>query len=238
MTLSERDVRTALAELGRLRFEVTDVEEAMRDIVRVTHTVFQVDGAALLLTDEEQHLRVAAASDDRVGHLEELQLEHAEGPVLDAFHDRQVVQSEDLLQERRWPGFGPAAGRAGVRAVLASPVPFEQEPIGVVVIVSAACRPWTPAGELALVAFSDLAALLIATTLHAEQQSTLAVRLRAALDARQPITSAAAVLAEQEGVSLRAAEQRLRALARSSGRSLSEVAADLTADPGRVAPTA
>lgn len=231
MTLSERDVRRALDELGRLRFEVTDVEEAMRDIVRVTHAIFQVDGAALLLTDSGQHLRVAAVSDRRVGHLEELQLEHSEGPVLDAFHEHRVVQSEDLLSERRWPAFAPAATRAGLRAVLASPVPFEQEPIGVVVIVSCSSRPWTPEGELALVAFSDLAALLIATTLHAEQQSALAVQLRSALDARQPITRAAAVLAEQEGVSLRAGQQRLRALARSSGRSLAEVAAEVAASP-------
>lgn len=56
--------------------------------------------------------------------------------------------------------------------------------------------------------------------------------VRRALDELGRLRSRApAVLAEQEGVSLRAGQQRLRALARSSGRSLTEVAADVAASP-------
>lgn len=230
MPLSEQDVRRALEELGRLRFAGADLEEAMHDIVRTTHSIFDVDGAALMLTDSRHHLRVAAASDGRIAHLEELQLRHHEGPCLDAFEDCRVVLSEDLRREERWPAFGPAAVGRGLHAVLASPIPFEQRPIGVIVIVSCTRRPWTAAGELALVAFTDLAALLIATTLYAEEQSELAGRLRAALDVRRLVDRAAAALAEQDGVSARAGHQRLKAMARHQHRPIVDVAADVVAD--------
>lgn len=237
MSLSEQDVRRALQELSRLRFAVDDVEEAMRDIVRVTHAIFDVDGAALMLADSRHHLRVAAVSDRRIADLEELQLQHHEGPCLDAFEEHQVVRSEDLSHEDRWPAFGPAATSRGLRAVLASPLPFEQQPIGVVVVVSCTRRPWTPAGELALVAFTDIAALLIATTMYAEEQSELAARLRAALKARELVAHAAAVLADQEGVSLRAGHQRIKAMARDQHRDPTQVATDVvTRVPGDAGP--
>jgi GAF domain-containing protein len=227
MTLSREDVQRALAELGRLRFSAGDVEETLHDIVRTTHSIFHVDGAALMFTDAQAHLRAAAVSDERIAHLEDLQLAHAEGPCLDAFDDHAVVGSEDLLEEERWPTFAPAAVSSGLRAVLASPIPFQQQPIGVVVVVSAARRPWTPQGELALIAFTDLAALLVAASLHAEQQSELAAGLRRVLDDQQVVEHAAASLAQREGVSPRAGHQRLKAMARVQRRALPDVAAEV-----------
>ena len=37
-----------------------------------------------MLTDAEQQLRSVAASDGRLAHLEELQIEHSEGPCIAA----------------------------------------------------------------------------------------------------------------------------------------------------------
>ncbi len=45
MSVSLHDVHQALTELGRLRFGTMSVEDAMREIVQTTHTVFSVDGA-------------------------------------------------------------------------------------------------------------------------------------------------------------------------------------------------
>ena len=80
--VSLHDVRAALDELGKFRFGDMRVEDALHEIVRTTHAMFGVDGAGLMLTDAEQHLRSVAASDGRLRHLEELQIEHAEGPCI------------------------------------------------------------------------------------------------------------------------------------------------------------
>jgi GAF domain-containing protein len=227
MPISTRDVHQALKDLGRLRFGVSDVDAAMREIVLTTHRIFDVDGAGLMLSDAEQQLRNAAVSDDRMAHLEELQVDHHEGPCVDAYHDKELVHSEDLSADRRWPMFSPAAVRRGLHAVLASPIPYNQHAVGVVAVVSATPRPWTPEGELALVAFTDLAALLIATTLQGEEQSALSTQLQQALDARVVIEQAKGVLIAREGLSPREAYERIRRDARSQRRRLAEVAAEV-----------
>ena len=109
MSVSLHDVHQALTELGRLRFGTMSVEDAMREIVQTTHTVFSVDGAGLMLTDTEQRLRGVAASDQRFAHLEDLQIEHGQGPCIEAFDTKQLVGTQDLEAEQRWPGFSAAA---------------------------------------------------------------------------------------------------------------------------------
>src|SRR5579862_2249224 len=108
----------ALLQLSRLRFGEMNIEEAVRDIVQTMHTVFSVDGAGLMLVDADQHLRSVAASDERLAHLEELQIRHQEGPCVEAFDTKELVGVEDLESDGRWPAFREAAVARRVRAVL------------------------------------------------------------------------------------------------------------------------
>jgi hypothetical protein len=60
--------------------------------------------------------------------------------------------------------------------VLASPIPYNQDAVGVVAVTSQGTPPLVGRGELALLAFTDLAALLIASMLLGEQQTELAAQ--------------------------------------------------------------
>jgi GAF domain-containing protein len=235
MDVSLQDVHQALHELGRLRFGEMRVEDALQEIVQTTHTIFNVDGAGLMLADTEHHLRSAAASDSRFDHLEELQVRHGEGPCVTAFDNKELVGSEDLAADNRWPLFSEAAVQRGVRAVLASPLPYNQDAVGVVAVLSEEPRPWSPEGELALLAFTDLAALLIASMMQGEQQSELAAQLQGALNSRAVIEQAKGVLVGQQGISPRVAYEQLRAQARAQRRKLAAVSADLVRDAAREA---
>ncbi len=223
-------VRAALGELGRFRFGEMRVEDALHEIVHTTHAIFDVDGAGLMLTDSEQQLRSVAASDDRLAHLEELQIEHSEGPCIAAFEDKQLVGAEDLTSDTRWPKFSGAAVSRRVRAVLASPLPYNQDAVGVVAVVSEQSRPWSAEGELALLAFTDLAALLIASTMQGQQQSELATQLQGALDSRRIIEQAKGVLVGRHGITPRAAFEQLRAQARSERRKVAVLCAEVVQD--------
>src|SRR5487761_1677976 len=227
MSVSVHDVRHALNELGRLRFGEMRVEEAMHQIVETTHAIFSVDGAGLMLADAEHHLRNAAVSDERVRHLEELQIRHQEGPCVTAFDDKVLVGADDLTSDARWPLFNRDAVDRGIRAVLASPIPYNQDAVGVVAVLSRERHPWSAEAELALLAFTDLAALLIASMMQGEQQSELAVQLQGALSSRQVIEQAKGVLIGQQGIPARAAYEQLRAQARTERRKLSEVCAEV-----------
>jgi GAF domain-containing protein len=233
MDVSLHDVHQALVELGRLRFGEVGVEDAIREIVHATHAMFDVDGAGLMLADAEQHLRSVAASDDRFAHLEELQIHHQEGPCIEAFDIKELVSAEDLADDRRWPKFSDAAVARKVRAVLASPLPYNQDAVGVVAVLSEQRRPWSAEGELALLAFTDLAALLIASMMQGEQHSEMAVQLQGALNSRQVIEQAKGVLIGQQAIPARAAYEQLRSRARDERRKLSVVCAEVVAEATR-----
>ncbi len=230
MTVSLHDVRHALTELGRLRFGEMQVEDAMHEIVRTTHAIFDVDGAGLMLADTDHQLRNVAVSDGRMRHLEELQIRHHEGPCVTAFDDKELVGVEDLAEDDRWPLFCAAAVEQGVRAVLASPLPYNQDAVGVVAVLSEKTHPWSAEGELALLAFTDLAALLIASMMHGQENSELAAQLQTALNSRAIIEQAKGVLIGRDGISPHTAYQQLRAQARSQRRKLSAVCAEIVRD--------
>ena len=227
MGVSVHDVHHALHELGTVRFGEMGVADGMREIVRTTHAVFDVDGAGLMLVDEEHHLRNVAVSDKRLDHIEELQVTHFEGPCIDAFESRQLVSADDLSTEKRWPLFTPDAVSRGVHAIMASPIPYDRAPVGVVAVVSDDRHPWTPEGELAIMAFTDLAALLIASMMQAAQQTETATQLQHALDSRAVIEQAKGVVMARDRIDARQAYEKLRAQARSQRRTLREVSADL-----------
>ena len=227
MDISARDVHQALHELGKLRFGDMRVEDAMREIVQTTHTIFDVDGAGLMLADAEHHLRNVAVSDERLARLEELQVRHHEGPCIAAFEDKALVAAQDLAEDRRWPTFSDAAVAQGIRAVLASPLPYNQDAVGVVAVLSEDRQPWSAEAELALLAFTDLAALLIASMVISEQHSELATQLQGALNSRAVIEQAKGVLIGQQGLSAHAAYEQLRAQARAERRKLVAVSADV-----------
>jgi GAF domain-containing protein len=233
MEISLEDVRQALVELGRLRFGEASLEDAIREVVQTTHSMFDVDGAGLMLADASQHLRNVAASDDRFAHLEELQVRHQEGPCIEAFDTKELVSATDLGESGRWPLFSEAAVDRDIRAVLASPLPYNQDAVGVVAVLSERSRPWSPANELALLAFTDLAALLIASIIQGEQQSEVAGQLQGALNSRQQIEQAKGILMGTRGIPARTAYEHLRAKARSERRKLAEVCAEIVRDAVR-----
>jgi GAF domain-containing protein len=224
MTMSADGLRQALDQLADLRTTPVTVEEALDRVVEAADALFGVDGTALMLVDRDQVLRNLAASDLRAALLEELQAEHGEGPCVDAFDDKEPVSADDLAREARWPAFAPDAARRHLLAVLASPIPYSEQAVGVVAVFAAEPHPWTEAEREAIVAFTDLVALLILNAMEATERGRLAAELQVALDSRVVIEQAKGVLVGRHGLTTRQAFERLRRQARDQRRPLPEVA--------------
>jgi GAF domain-containing protein len=224
MTVSAAGLRQALDQLADLRTTPTTVEEALERVVATADALFGVDGTALMLVDRDQALRNLATSDRRAELLEELQAEHGEGPCVDAFDDKQTVSAGDLRGDDRWPAFAPDAAGRGLLAVLASPIPYSDQAVGVVAVLAAEPHPWTEAEKEAIVAFTELVALLILNAMEARERGRLAGELQVALDSRVVIEQAKGVLVGRHGLTTRQAFERLRRQARDQRRPLSEVA--------------
>jgi GAF domain-containing protein len=225
MAVSAEGLERALTQLADLRTAPVTVEAAFGRIVDSADALFQVDGSALMLVDRDQVLRNLAMSNRRAAVLEELQAEHDEGPCVDAYDDKQTVWADDLGREERWPRFAPAAAGRGLIAVLASPIPYSDEAVGVVGVFAAEPHPWTEAEREAIVAFTDLAAMLILNAMAARERGRIALELQGALDSRVMIEQAKGVLVGRHGLTPRQAFERLRGLARDRRRPLAEVAA-------------
>jgi GAF domain-containing protein len=224
MTVSADGLRQALDQLADLRTAPVTVEEALDRVAVSADALFCVDGTTLMLVDRDQALRNLAASDRRAAVLEELQATHGEGPCVDAFDDKQPVATDDLGREDRWPAFSPDAARRRLLAVLASPIPYSEQAVGVVAVFAAQPHPWTEAEREAIVAFTELVALLILNAMQARERGRVAAELQVALDSRVVIEQAKGVLVGRHGLTTRQAFERLRRQARDQRRPLSEVA--------------
>ena len=86
--------------------------------------VLDVDGAGIMLVDDQEHLSAFGVSDDLVGRLEELQYTLGEGPGVDAHATKRLVWEPDLRagSGSRWPAFGPVAEDEDVGAAFAMPL--------------------------------------------------------------------------------------------------------------------
>lgn len=224
MTISSAGLRQALDQLAELQTSEATLDEAMQRVVDSTSVLFGADGTAFMLLDRDQLLRNVGASDPEARTLEELQIEHGEGPAIDAFDEQVVVGAADLAAERRWPGFAPAAVRRGLVAVLASPIPYSEQAVGVLAVLSSAARPWGDSEREAIAAFTDLAALLVLNAMQARERGRLASELQDALDSRVVIEQAKGVLIGRHGLAPRQAFERLRRQSRDERRRLAEVA--------------
>ena len=108
--------------------------------------------------------------------------------------------------------------------MLASPIPYSEQAVGVVAVFAAEPHPWPEAEREAIVAFTDLVALLILNAMEATERGRLAAELQGALDSRVVIEQAKGVLVGRHGLTTRQAFERLRRQARDQRRPLSEVA--------------
>jgi GAF domain-containing protein len=225
MTVSAAGLRQALDQLADLKQGPVTLEEALERVVAGADALFGVDGTALMLVDRDQVLRNLAVSDERAGPLEELQATHGEGPCVDAFDGKEPVGSGDLEGAGdRWPAFAPAAVGRGLRAVLASPIPYSDQAVGVVAVFAGGRHDWTDAEGEAIVAFTELVALLTLNAMEARERGRVAGELQVALDSRVVIEQAKGVLVGRHGLTTRQAFERLRRQARDQRRPLTEVA--------------
>jgi AmiR/NasT family two-component response regulator len=107
--------------------------------------------------------------------------------------------------------------------VLASPIPYSEQAVGVVAVFAGEPHPWTEAEREAIVAFTELVALLILNAMEASERGRLAGELQVALDSRVAIEQAKGVLVGRHGLTTRQAFERLRRAARDQRRPLAEV---------------
>jgi GAF domain-containing protein len=219
-------------QLARVFVELADTLVADFDVIDFLHLLTErcvellaVDAVGILLTDQQDHLQLVAASTQEAKDLELFQLQSEQGPCLDCFATGQPVICADLgAHPQRWPVFAAGAAQAGFVAVHALPMRLRDQVIGALNLFSATPIGLDPDTAALCQAFADVATIGILSERAAREKDLLSQQLQIALNTRIIIEQAKGTLAERRGLSMDHAFNALRAYARNSNRKLADVA--------------
>jgi GAF domain-containing protein len=209
------------------------LRDSLQQVIDACVQVFAVTGSGLMIADDQSVLRYAVATDGPGRALEDIQLETGEGPCVQTFVTDDVVVTEDLAVDERWPRVAERVGPLGVRGMLGVPVRLSGIVVGSLDVYRDEPHQWDRAEQRALARYADVVGSLTETALAAHQAGELAQQLNYALDHRVPIERGIGYLMARDSVGHAEAFNRLRRAARSSRRKIGNVAEDLL-DTGRL----
>jgi transcriptional regulator with GAF, ATPase, and Fis domain len=230
--------QVALDRLAEVFVEVADtlvddfdVIDFLQMITRRARELTDASTAGLLLDAGAGRLQLMAASDEETRLLELFQLQHNEGPCLDAFTTGAAIVNADLAAATgRWPTFAPRAVAAGFRSVHALPLRLRTTVIGALNLFSD--RPGTldEVDVRVVQALADVATIGLLQERAIHDGEVLTEQLQHALNSRVVIEQAKGALARARGISVDQAFLALRDHARRNNRKLVDVALQVVSD--------
>jgi len=215
-----------LSETARVLFGAGSVTETLALVVAVAvDTIEGCDFAGIFLVENDV-VTSPIHSDPMVNEVDDLQSELGEGPCLDAINHRVIFYAGDLSEDDRWPRFGQRATAAGIRSVLALPLP-NNGGSGALNLYARFPGAFGAIDRAKAVILASLAGLALSTARAHEDEERRAENLNAALATREVIGQAQGILMERERVSSSQAFDVLRRASQHLNRKLRDVAQDL-----------
>lgn len=224
MTVREQLIADTFVELADTLVDEFDLIDFLHTVIERTVRLVDADAGGIMLADEHGRLEVMAASTQATRLVELFELQHDEGPCLDAFRFGRAVSRVDAAAMRAaWPSFTPRLAEAGFSSAQAVPLRLRNEVIGALNVFRVAPEGLS-AEEMKLArALADVATVGIIQQRVISARELLAQQLQAALDSRVLIEQAKGVLAERSGISVDEAFVLMRGHARRTGAQLRQV---------------
>ncbi|MER7332651.1 MULTISPECIES: GAF and ANTAR domain-containing protein [unclassified Micromonospora] len=212
-----------LRELTAGLIAVDDFDEALAALVRIARDA--VDGVSwcgftALRAGEPAGV---AASDARLAGLDDLR-HGPDSPAMDAIRRREMILSEHLGREPRWPAWTPHARELGVHGVISAPVDVDEQVIGAINLYAGAADLLTPGHQLTAMLLAEHAGLLLAAVRDRARQAARAGELDSSLLGDGVVGQAIGVIMTQRGCPADEALDVLRSAASSLDIPLREVA--------------
>lgn len=225
MSIDDAALAESLRRLATSGQDNDGVVGALEQVLEACVELFDVDGAGILVADEQDVLRYVAASDGPGRLLEQSEAAAGQGPCTEAFVSGAVVTSADVTVEaERWPVLAEAMTEQPVRAVLGTPVRIGGVPVGTLDVYRERAHDWDDSEVRALARYAEVIATTMTAALQAHTAGELARQLQYALDYRVVIERAVGYLMAKEGLDPVSAFNALRAAARSNRTKIGEVA--------------
>ncbi len=224
----EQGLLAAFVEFADTLVDEYDVVEFLHRLATRCVELVNVSEAGIMLADRDGTLRYVASSSERMRLIELVELQHDEGPCLDAYRAGVSVHAGITHEaNRRWPRFAPHATEVGFRSVSALPMRLRTDVIGALNLFSTGPAPLSLQDQQVAQALADIATIgiLQERALHDEQAVT--AQLQGALESRVLIEQAKGIVAEHCHISIDDAFNLLRGYARAHSRHLRRIADEI-----------
>lgn len=239
-TISAQRLATVFVEVADTLIDEFDLIEFLHMLTVRTAGLIGASAVGLLLADQQGRLQFMAASDENTKLLELFQVQHREGPCLDAFTSTEAVINADLAAAGdRWPRFAPRATAAGFRSVHAFPLRLRKDVIGALNVFGTQVGGNFDDGDVQIVqALTDVAAIGLLQERAIRRGEVLTEQLQKALNSRVVIEQAKGAVAQARGVSVDEAFTVIRDYARRNHQQLGSVAHAIVTEPASLADVA
>jgi hypothetical protein len=192
-----------------------------------------VSGAGISMVTKTGNRGVVCATDDRASRIEDMQLTSGVGPCIDAVQSGSPILVSDLedpgdIDVSRWAAFGETVRDAGVRAVFAFPLRIGAITVGAMDLYRDTIGDLS-AGEMSAALLAADAAAIALLHLDTDGDDAFEPSADTRADYRLHVHQATGMVSVQLKVPVEEALLRLRARAFATGRSVSDVAADVVA---------
>lgn len=213
------------------RLATADAVPPMRRFCEVGAEVSGTTGGGIMLVVDDVEHGWLGASDEVSARIEDLQATLGEGPCLDAYRGGHPVLEPDLGTRgaSRWPAFTPPAVAAGACAIFGFPLMVADVRLGALNLYRDATGPLTEDEHANASMTADIAARTVLDLQSQAPGDALAAELAAGTHHRLTVHQAAGMVSVQLDLSIGDAMLRLQARAFADGRTLTEVARDVTA---------
>jgi GAF domain-containing protein len=226
----EQDLLAAFIQFADTFVDDYDVVEFLHRLATRCVEFVGASEAGVMLADRNGTLCYVASSSERMRLIELFELQHDQGPCLDAYRSGVAVFSgvtDDATT--KWPRFAPHAREVGFASVSALPMRLRTEVIGALNVFSSSPAPLDSEDLLVAQALADIATIGILQERALRDSRIVTSQLEAALESRVVIEQAKGIVAERAHVSIDAAFSLLRGYARSHNRLLSQTAHEIIA---------
>jgi len=224
----EQDLLAAFIEFADTFVADYDVVEFLHRLATRCIDLIDASEAGIMLADRDGTLRYVASSSELMRVIELVELQHEEGPCLDAFRTGLPVHSDTIDDAiTRWPRFAPHARDLGFQAMSALPMRLRTEVIGALNLFSTSPEPLSPQGQQLAQALADVPTIGILQERALTDGRIVTSQLEGALQSRVVIEQAKGIVAEHNHVSVEDAFTLLRGYARNHNRQLRQTADEI-----------
>ncbi|MDQ3485622.1 MAG: ANTAR domain-containing protein [Actinomycetota bacterium] len=207
-----------------------DVAVGLRRLTSAIADELGLIGATVALRTSTGNEAVTASSGDGHQGLDELEFSLGEGPGVDALSVGRPMLEFDLASASgRWPGYAPAAVRAGARAAYAFPLQLGAVRFGVLTLYSSTARRLENHELSQCLIFAEVATELLLDSSTSGSADRPDPDLQEAMHIRTEVYQAQGMVTVALDVSLGEALARMRAFAYAEGYDLNGLAAAIVA---------